>query len=176
MQKRLLFLEQYNALHKTANVSRVTGEFLLFLTQLRKAKRVLEIGTSTGYSTLWFAQSGAEVHTIERRVDRVALARESFSEISTITLHEGDALQIIPLLPGLFDVLFLDATKREYLSYFRAAYTILSPGALIIADNVISHREKMHDFLEFVHSTYFAVEITLGSGLIIFSLPKNKDL
>ncbi len=173
MEERLRFLEKYNEAYHTANISFETGKLLLFFVQLVSARRILEIGTSTGYSTLWFAQSGAEIHTIERRADRAAIARKSFSGIPAITLYEGNALEIIPTLSGYFDVLFLDATKREYLAYFQVALALLSPGALVMADNVISHRKKMYDFLDFVHNRYSVVEIAIDSGLLLFILPKD---
>ena len=91
MHERLRFLEQYNVEHHTANVSSATGALLLFLARLVSARCILEVGTSTGYSTLWLAPAGAEGHTPERGADRAAGAPENFSSVtkSSFTLRKA---------------------------------------------------------------------------------------
>ncbi len=174
MDERLRFLEQLKAQERTANISRTTGEFLALLMDLVTPKRILEVGCSTGYSALWLSSCGAHVDTIEKREDRACVAAESFSG-QNISLHIGDALTIIPSLKGPYDVLFLDATKREYLAYFLTAQEKLAEGALVIADNTISHAEKCVDFLAYVEQHYGAVTVSVGSGLTLFRF-KSKRL
>ncbi len=167
MEERLRYLEKLRKRINTSNIGRPTGEFLAFLMQAVQPKKILEIGTSTGYSALWLSQCGAEVHTIDKSADRVEIAEESFAG-TDIVLHVGEAFEIIPTLEGPFDVLFIDGTAKEYLQYFELAREKLATGALVIADNTLSHKEKLQDFLDYIHSHYDVTDLDLGKGLSLF--------
>ena len=105
---------------------------------------VLELGTFTGYSALCLAEGllddNAMVHTIEIDDELEDFIRAHFdaSEYgSRIVLHIGDAEQIIPTLDTRFDLVFIDANKRDYVAYYEMAMQVLNPGGFIIADNTL---------------------------------------
>jgi caffeoyl-CoA O-methyltransferase len=119
------------------------GRLLVMLCRMIRPKRVLELGTFTGYSALCFAEgtdTDAEIHTIESNDELEDRARDWFEKSefgSKITLHIGDALKIIPELPGSFDLVFIDADKREYLAYYEAVLPLVKTGGFLLADNTL---------------------------------------
>ena len=127
-------------------IARTTGQFLFSLVAPQTDCEVLELGGSRGYSTVWLAAGvrhlGGRVLSLERdpakcgawRRNIVGAGVEGWAE-----LLEGDALETLPAIDDVFDVVFLDAEKGDYEALFRIARTKLEPGALVIADNVLSH-------------------------------------
>jgi caffeoyl-CoA O-methyltransferase len=119
------------------------GRLLVLLCRMIRPKRVLELGTFTGYSALCFAEGtdeDAEIHTIEHNDELEDIARYWFSRSdsgSKITLHIGDALELIPSMEGLFDLVFIDADKRQYIEYFEAVLPKVKTGGFILADNTL---------------------------------------
>ena len=119
------------------------GKLLEILVRMLAPKRILEIGTFTGYSALSMAEAlpdGAELHTIEIDDEMEDFIRAQFASVphgSRITLHIGDALEVIPRLGGQFDLVFIDADKRLYDSYFDLVLPLLPPGGIILADNTL---------------------------------------
>lgn len=118
--------------------------FLHLLAKIHGSKNVLEIGTATGYSTIWLARAvvpfGGRVTTIELNHLRHRRAREYFQRAGIdkyIDAYLGDALQILPKLSGPYDFIFLDAAKGQYIAFFEHAYKLLSPGGVMVADNVL---------------------------------------
>jgi caffeoyl-CoA O-methyltransferase len=107
------------------------------------ARHVLEIGTFTGYSALSMAAvlpEGGKVTTLERDERAASIARryvEASPYAGRIELLMGDALELIPTLPGPFDLVFIDASKREYTAYYEAVLPKLGDGGLIVADNML---------------------------------------
>lgn len=119
------------------------GRMLKMFCCMMSARRILEIGTFTGYSALCMAEAlpeNGELHTIEINdemeefLDRVFSGSEAGSKVR---LHIGDAESIIPTLDGLFDVVFMDGNKRHYVQYYEAVMPKLRKGGLIIADNTL---------------------------------------
>ena len=119
------------------------GRILKMFVRMCKPKRILEIGTYTGYASICLAEGlveDGEIHTIEINDELEDFIREQFdkSELkSKIHLHIGDALQIIPQLDGFFDMVFIDADKRLYSEYYDLVFEKLPPGGIIIADNTL---------------------------------------
>ena len=119
------------------------GRFLSMIAKMQQPLRILELGTFTGYSALCLAEALPEngiLHTIEHNDELEDFIRENISESTfahKITLHIGDALAIIPTLDELFDLVFIDADKREYIAYYDAVFDKLRPGGLILADNTL---------------------------------------
>jgi predicted O-methyltransferase YrrM len=125
------------------NVSREDGRLLRLLTETTDAKHVVEIGTSNGYSGIWFClalqNTGGRLTTHEIDAGRAALARENFKRAGVdaiVTLVEGDAHEEVTKLRGPIDVLFLDADKSGYLDYLDKLLPQVRPGGLIVAHNM----------------------------------------
>ena len=119
------------------------GRFLSFLSQLIQPYNILEIGTFTGYATLCMAeglkQNGA-IHTIEINEELFNFYKKYFDKSAyknQIVSHIGDAKEIIPNLNFKFDMVFIDADKANYCSYFDIVFPKLNSGGIIIADNVL---------------------------------------
>jgi len=121
----------------------VQGQFLKMMVELTGARRILEIGTFTGYSTCCLAlglPENGHIDTLEINDELEDLMREGWSRAGVsgrITLHLGDALDTLPTLSGPYDLVFIDANKREYSSYYEAVLPLVRRGGLIIADDVL---------------------------------------
>lgn len=121
----------------------IQGRMLRMLTQMINPRRVLELGTFSGYSALCMAEGmaeGGELHTVEIDDEYADDIRRSFESVPCghmITLHIGDALEVIGTLPGPWDMVFIDANKRLYCEYYRAVLPLVRPGGYIIADNTL---------------------------------------
>ena len=174
--KRLLNeLEVFGKTHDGYyNISADTGEFFYILVLISKAKNILEVGTSNGYSTIWLGeaamQNKGKITTIEISEHKVKMAIENFKRAKldkTIKIVYGDALKEIPKLKDKFDLLFLDAIKEDYINYFKLAYPKLTKQAVIIADNAIMFEGYMKDYLGYVRNNknLRSVLIPIGSGV-----------
>lgn len=119
------------------------GRMLAMLVSMIKPRRVLELGTFTGYSALCLAETlseGGEVHTVELDDEMEEELTELFATSpggDRITLHIGDALEVIPTLHEDWDLVYIDANKRDYIAYLDLLLPSLHPGAFIIADNTL---------------------------------------
>jgi predicted O-methyltransferase YrrM len=119
------------------------GRILKMLVRMLQPKRILEIGTYTGYATLCLAEGlpeNGEIHTIEINDEMEDFIREQFDQSPLnhkIRLHIGDALAIIPHLKESFDLVFIDADKRLYSEYYDAVFDRVRPGGIILADNTL---------------------------------------
>ena len=129
----------------------VQGKILETISCLLQPKRILEIGTFTGYSALCLAkglQRDGELHTIELREEDAKTARNFFSKSlqnNKIVLHEGNALDIIQTLREEWDIVFIDADKVSYIDYYELTLPNVRPNGLLIADNVLFHGEVLED-------------------------------
>ncbi|MFI5129602.1 MAG: O-methyltransferase [Chitinophagales bacterium] len=127
------------------------GKVLEAISWMLRPRRVLEIGTFTGYSALCLAKGltvDGQLHTIELRNDDAAVAagffeRSSFS--SRIILHVGNALSIIPELNETWDLVFIDADKPAYIEYFNLVLPKVRQNGFILADNIFFHGEALED-------------------------------
>jgi len=121
----------------------VQGKFLEMICRMLQPKRVLEIGTFTGYSAIAMAQglnNDALIYTIEVNEEMESFIHEYISKSGLekkIKLLMGDALEIIPTLEEEFDLVFIDADKEQYVDYYKLAKTKLKKGGFILADNVL---------------------------------------
>lgn len=119
------------------------GRFLAMISRLIQPKLILEVGTFTGYGAHCLAEGLAadgHLHTIEGNPELVYLITKHLQLAKLdhqVTLHQGDATNIIPTISGEFDLVFLDANKREYAAYFDAVADRIKPGGLLLADNVL---------------------------------------
>ena len=116
------------------------GNLLNLLVKISGAERILELGTAVGYSTLWLAQDfTGEIVTVELKEEEANQAKKNFAQFDydNIILKEGDALEVMPQLEGSFDLIFIDAAKGQYLNYLEESLDLISPGGLIVADDVL---------------------------------------
>src|SRR5437016_394186 len=129
-------------------VAPTTGRFLFAFVAPQTDCEVLEVGGSRGYSTIWLAAGvrylGGRVLSLESDPAKCEAWRRNVAEAGLedwAELIEGDARETLPAIDDVFDVVFLDAEKEDYERLFQAARTKLEPGAVVIADNVLSHEE-----------------------------------
>jgi predicted O-methyltransferase YrrM len=121
----------------------IQGRLLKMLVTMIRPQTVLEVGTFTGYATLCLAEGlpqGGVVHTVEIDDELEDFIRKGFEKSpysDRIELHIGDALKVVPQLGLKFDLIFLDAEKREYPDYYNALLEYLKPGGYMIADNTL---------------------------------------
>ncbi|MGD9346972.1 MAG: class I SAM-dependent methyltransferase [Candidatus Aminicenantes bacterium] len=145
--------------HEDMNVPVKDGRFLHDFIVAHGYKRGLEIGTFTGYSTLWmglaFQKTDGEIITIEIEPSYAEVARENFLKAGLNDVIESrisDALEEIPHITGTFDFVFIDAWKPDYLKYLRLLKDRMRPGGAIIAHNVTNHARDMQDYLKAIKS------------------------
>jgi predicted O-methyltransferase YrrM len=125
------------------DVSPVQGKFLALMVKLTKADRILEIGTLGGYSTIWMARAlsdGGKIVTIEKSEECARIAERNFQLANVaekVDLRIGNAVDVIPLLSGPFDLIFIDADKPNNPVYLEWALRLSRPGTVIIGDNVV---------------------------------------
>lgn len=121
----------------------VQGELLKMLVEMTGARRVLEIGSFTGYSAICMASglpADGHLDALEINDELEDLMREGWERAGVsdrITLHIGDAVETLKSLDGPFDFVFIDANKRQYCEYFDLVFPKLSPGGVIVADDVL---------------------------------------
>ncbi len=166
---------------------RLQGKFLEMLSCMIRPQRILEIGTFTGYSALCLAkglQPNGILHTIELREDDAATAKGFFQRSffkDNIILHIGDALKVIGELDDIFDLVFIDADKTNYINYFNLVLPKVRQNGFIFADNVLFHGQVLmeeikgknakaiQDFNDFVRSCNEVekVMLPLRDGLLL---------
>jgi predicted O-methyltransferase YrrM len=186
LKMQLEELEQFSVSHdrKTAdrsqkmlNITRDTGEFLSVLVRAIGARRVLELGTSNGYSTLWLASavhaSGGLVTTVELSDFKVGLAASNFAKsglASSITLLHEDAGSVLARSAAdSFDFVFLDTDRSRYVDWWPALKRILRPGAVLVADNATTHPQEMAAFIKLINadSAFATCIVPVGNGEFI---------
>jgi predicted O-methyltransferase YrrM len=159
------------------NITRDTGEFLSVLVRATLARRVLEIGTSNGYSTLWLAEAakaiGGTVTTVEFSGYKAGLAAANFSRSGLapcITLVHDDAGRLLQRSdPSTFDFIFLDSERSEYPGWWQQLRRVLRPGGLLVVDNATSHVEQIAPFVALVKADpLFAISLVpVGNGELL---------
>lgn len=127
------------------------GKFLQFISEIMQPSRVLEIGTFTGYSAICLCkglQGGGKVHTIELREEDAIQSQKNFNEANVaekIILHTGNALEIIPTIDEIWDLVFIDADKTSYIQYYDMVLPKMRRGGVVLADNVLFHGQVLDD-------------------------------
>ena len=177
-------MENYKSLlkrlEKTAkqytNIAPENGQFLFILIRSIQAQNVLEVGTSNGYSTIWLAaalkETGGRLMTLEfdpKRAEEAQMHLQEAGLDSIVEVRIGNALDEIPKCDTTFDLIFLDAEKDEYRRYLELALPNIRPGGLIVADDTVTMRDEMLDYIEFVFNTplLHSVDIPLDDGVIL---------
>jgi predicted O-methyltransferase YrrM len=162
------------AAERSRAVEPTTGRFLFSLVAPQTDCEVLELGGSRGYSTIWLAAGvrylGGRVLSVEHDPRKIDAWRKNIADAGVedwAELVEGDAKEALPAIDDVFDVVFLDAEKEDYEELFALARGKLEPGALVVADNVLSHRETLGAYSEARQSDprLLSVTVPLDRGL-----------
>ena len=156
------------------NITRDTGELLSVLVRATVACRILEIGTSNGYSTLWLAEAArairGSVTTVEFSEYKVELARANFARSGLapfINLIHDDAGRFLQRSgQAAFDLVFLDSERSEYPGWWPRLREVLRPGGLMVVDNATSHAAEMAPFVALVNADpqFTACLVPVGNG------------
>jgi predicted O-methyltransferase YrrM len=170
------------------------GQYLTMVSQMLQPRRILEIGTYTGYSAICLAQgltADGLLYTLDINEEREEMCKRYFKEAGLdqkIQLHIGKAADIIPQLQETFDLVFIDADKQGYDHYYDLVWDKLRPGGFILADNVLYHGEVLREeqqqsanakamvrFCEKVKADKRATQLllTIRDGLLM--IRKNKN-
>jgi predicted O-methyltransferase YrrM len=152
------------------NVAPADGRLLKILAETIGAKRVLEIGSSYGYSALWIGQglerTGGHLWTVEIDASRARQCRENIKEAgleTTVTSIEDDAFKAVPKLDGPFDMVFLDGWKTDYKRYLDMVGPRVRIGGVIVADSTIEKAKDVADYLEAVNHSPNFDSVTLNT-------------
>ena len=158
-----------------------TGRMLHSLVRVMEPEVILEIGTSVGYSALWMASAlqvngKGKLWTVESHATRFERAQKNIEEaglgewIMSLKGHAPEIFMEETLLPDCIDLAFFDATKKQHQEFFDAVFPRMNPGAMIVVDNVTSHRfGAMQRFISELYSRgdLQLVELSVGDGLLL---------
>jgi caffeoyl-CoA O-methyltransferase len=162
------------AAERSRAVAPTTGRFLFSIVAPQNDCEVLEIGGSRGYSTIWLAAGvrhlGGRVLSLEADPRKIDAWRRNIADAGLddwADLVEGDAHETLPTINDVFDVVFIDAEKEDYEAYFGLARERVEPGALVVADNVLSHPEVLAHYsaARQADETIESVTVPLDRGL-----------
>jgi len=165
---------------KMLNITPETGVFLSILIQSMHASRVLEVGTSNGYSTLWIADAvkkiGGLVTTIEMQEHKIEKARSNFIRAGLqeqIKQLRGDAGQFLNTFESCaFELIFLDSDREQYFDWWPSLIRTLVPGGILVVDNAISHKAEMTKFQTLIQSSGFIHSLLpIGNGELLVLKP-----
>ena len=171
-------MEQFNKEHHETALAIPPDEglFLHMQVLIAKPKRILELGMSTGYSTVRLAGAartyGGGVETVEFDKKKIEIARKNFSEAGVedaITILNDDANAVVDNLKGDVDFVFMDTEKEEYLRQFKAYWPHIVSGGAVYADNAVDLADKMADYFAHVKQLSDGLSVTnpIGNGLEI---------
>lgn len=156
------------------NITPDTGEFLAVLVRASAAKRVLEIGTSNGYSTLWLADAaaavGGHVTTVELAEHKYALAAENLARAGlagcVTQIHGEGGAALRDRVAASVDLLFLDSERDAYAGWWPDIRRVLRPGGLLVADNARSHAAELAPFVQLVEAdpAFTCCTVPVGKG------------
>jgi predicted O-methyltransferase YrrM len=192
IRKLLRQLEEHGQIHdaqesehsrKLLNLEPDTAEIVSILARSSSAKRILEIGTSNGYSTIWLAASvgpgGGHIISIERSQEKQTMARDNLLKaglLGYVNLRLGDATQVLETLPGPFDFVFFDADRTSAPGQLALILSRLAPRALILADNALSHPDQIAGYLAMIKGLkqFQHALIPVGKGLSVAFTDSNR--
>jgi predicted O-methyltransferase YrrM len=168
---------------RSRQVARTTGQFLYAFVAPQTDCEVLELGGSRGYSTIWLAAGvrnlGGRVLSLEHDPAKVEAWRANVEEAGLSDWAElvpGDAFETLPAVDDVFDLVFLDAEKELYEPLLEQARDKLEPGAVVIADNVLSHEDVLGAYSRArqADETLESVTVPLDRGLEISAVLRNR--
>jgi predicted O-methyltransferase YrrM len=169
--------QRADRLLRLRNVEPETAELLGVLVRSMSATRVLEVGTSNGYSTIWLGDAaeavGGTVLSLEIEAERTAQANENLAEAGVaefVELRVQDAAEALrSFADSAFDLIFLDAERRFYVDYWPDLIRALRPNGLLVVDNTLSHAKELVEFSELVYSdpAVTSTLVTVGAGVLL---------
>ncbi|UDL05117.1 O-methyltransferase [Marinobacter sp. CA1] len=160
---------------KLLNITRDTGELLAVLLKAGGCRRVLEVGTSNGYSTLWLASSlpaDGCVVSLDSAADKLAMAADNLARAGLterVELVEADAAAYLAEQSTAFDLVFLDADRSQYPAMAEDVFRLVRPGGLLVCDNVLSHADEVAPFLAAVEASglFTTAIVPVGKGELV---------
>ncbi|MEZ0263459.1 MAG: O-methyltransferase [Phycisphaerae bacterium] len=174
----LAVIDEVDALRKTRDdhwqIPRAEGDLIYHIALSAAAKVVVEVGTSYGFSGLFWGaalkRTGGRLHTIDLSQKKFDASRANFARAGladVITNHLGDAHEVLAKIPGPIDVAFIDADKPACRDYFETLWPKLRVGGSILTDNATTHRTELADFVRYLRSREDAssVEVAVGNGI-----------
>ena len=171
------------AAQRARQIKPATGRFLFALASAQAGIEVLEVGASRGYSTIWLAAGarvlGGRVVSLEQDPEKCAAWRANVADAGleeSADLVEGDAFETLRATQDTFDLVFLDAEKDDYEAQFALVRRLLEPGALVVADNVISHADHLAAYSAARQSdpTLVSVTVPLDRGLELTAVVSDQ--
>jgi predicted O-methyltransferase YrrM len=141
------------------SIGPVKGKILAEVVLKLKPRKILEVGALYGYSAILIAKNSpanAEITSVEKNPEHVRMTEQNVERAKLegqIRVIKGDAKEILPKLPGPFDLVFLDAEKTQYLDYLKAVEEKLHQGSVVVADNVGVFADQMQNYLHYVRNT-----------------------
>lgn len=172
--------QQADRLLRYRNIEAESAKLLSQFIRMQQAKAILEIGTSTGYSTLWLAEAaqatGGQVTTVEIDAKRSAEAKRHVAELELSEIVQfwvGDAVDYLKEAQDTFDFILLDAERNTYENYWPDLKRLIKPkGGVLIIDNVISHAAEVKSFLELIKNdqNFMSSILPVGAGLCMVVL------
>jgi predicted O-methyltransferase YrrM len=166
---------------KMLNITPETGELLAILVQAMKARRILEIGTSNGYSTLWLAEAARRIDgfvvTVEVSTAKAEMARDNIDRAGLspwIHLEIMEAGQFLSAQAAShYEFIFLDSDRRQYSAWWPYLQAVLAPEGLLVVDNALSHAAEMEEFMAHVRAAmgWRSVVVPVGNGEFIALKP-----
>ena len=168
---------QCDRIKRYRNIEPESALFLAMQVRIQQSKKILEIGTSTGYSTLWLADAakvtGAKVTTLEideKRTQQAQLHAQELRVDDVIDFWVGDAQKYLEQCQEQYDFILLDAERNAYLNYWVYLQKMLvEHGGVLIVDNVISHAAEVKSFIMEVKrdERFMTTTLSIGSGLFV---------
>ncbi|ENV17608.1 class I SAM-dependent methyltransferase [Acinetobacter guillouiae] len=168
---------QCDRIKRYRNIEPESALFLAMQVRIQQSKKILEIGTSTGYSTLWLADAakvtGAKVTTLEideKRTQQAQLHAQELKVDDVIDFWVGDAQKYLEQCQEQYDFILLDAERNAYLNYWVYLQKMLvEHGGVLIVDNVISHAAEVKSFITEVKrdERFMTTTLSIGSGLFV---------
>ena len=169
--------QREDRLQRLRNVEPETAELLGVLVRAMSATRVLEVGTSNGYSTIWLGDAaeavGGSVISLEIEAERTAQAASNLTEAGVadnVSLRTQDAAEALAsFADDGFDLIFLDAERALYASYWPDLIRILRANGLLVVDNTLSHAKDLVEFSELVYASELVTStlVTVGAGVLL---------
>jgi predicted O-methyltransferase YrrM len=174
----LKVIDEIDAYRKTRDdawqIPRAEGELLHHIALAANAKLIVEVGTSYGFSGLFWGaalkRTGGKLHTIDLSQKKFDASKATFAKAGladVIVNHLGDAHDILPTIPGPIDLAFIDADKPACRAYFDLLWPKIRPGGAILTDNATTHRAELADYVRHLKSLPGAssVEVAVGNGI-----------